>query len=46
MGYGIEFTPTFEKALKKLKKKDKALFEQLSKKMNEIADDPTRATSH
>ncbi|MCK4328145.1 MAG: type II toxin-antitoxin system mRNA interferase toxin, RelE/StbE family [Candidatus Diapherotrites archaeon] len=41
MEYSIEFTPTFEKSLKKLNKKNKALFQQVQKKMNEIVGNPS-----
>lgn len=40
MEYQIKFTPFFEKQLKKLKKKDKALFERLTKKLKEIRKNP------
>lgn len=36
MEYRIKFTPFFEKQLKKLKKKDKVLFERLGKKLKEL----------
>ena len=38
MEYKIEFTPSFEKQLKKLRKKDKILFERLTKKIKEILE--------
>ena len=40
MEYKIQFTPFFEKQLKKLKKKDKVLFERLTKKLKEIRQNP------
>ena len=40
MEYRIKFTPFFEKQLKKLKKKDKVLFERLTKKLKEIRKNP------
>jgi mRNA interferase RelE/StbE/toxin YoeB len=40
MEYRIRFTPSFEKQLKKLKKKDKVLFERLTKKLKEIRQNP------
>ncbi len=40
MDYQIRFTPFFEKQLKKLKKKDKVLFERLTKKIKEIKKNP------
>ncbi|MBI4453205.1 type II toxin-antitoxin system RelE/ParE family toxin [Candidatus Woesearchaeota archaeon] len=40
MNYSIEFTPSFEKQLRKLKNKDKVLFERLTKKLKEIKDTP------
>lgn len=41
MDYRIKITPFFEKQLKKFKKKDKALFERLTKKIKEIKQSPT-----
>jgi mRNA-degrading endonuclease RelE of RelBE toxin-antitoxin system len=38
--YQIRFTPFFEKQLKKLKKKDKVLFERLIKKLKELKQNP------
>jgi len=32
MAYSIEFSAEFEKSIKKMKKKDKAAFEQIQKK--------------
>lgn len=40
MAYLIQFTPSFEKQLKKLKNKDKVLFERLTKKLKEIKENP------
>ena len=40
MEYKIRFTPFFEKQLKKLKKKDKNLFDRLTKKLKEIRRNP------
>jgi YafQ family addiction module toxin component len=40
MEYKIQFTPFFEKQLKKLKKKDKILFERLAKKLKELRENP------
>ena len=40
MEYNIRFTPFFEKQLKKLKKKDKPLFNRLTKKLKEIRQNP------
>ncbi|MBU3941423.1 MAG: type II toxin-antitoxin system RelE/ParE family toxin [Nanoarchaeota archaeon] len=40
MEYKIKFTPFFEKQLKKLKRKDKNLFERLTKKLKEIRQNP------
>ena len=40
MEYFIKFTPFFEKQLKKLKKKDRVLFERLIKKIKEIRQSP------
>ena len=40
MGYGIRFTPFFEKQLKKLKKRDKVLFKRLTIKLKEIRKNP------
>ncbi len=40
MEYKIKFTPFFEKQLKKLKRKDKSLFERLTKKLKEIRQNP------
>ena len=40
MEYKIKFTLFFEKQLKKLKKKDKNLFDRLTKKLKEIRQNP------
>ena len=40
MEYRIKFTPFFEKQLKKLKKKDKVLFERLANKLKEVRKNP------
>ena len=40
MEYELRFTPSFEKQLKQLKKKDKVLFERLVKKIKEIKKQP------
>lgn len=40
MVYTIEFSDEFEKSMKKLKKKDKVLFEQIKKKIIEIVENP------
>ncbi|OIO63481.1 hypothetical protein AUJ83_01240 [Candidatus Woesearchaeota archaeon CG1_02_33_12] len=40
MEYKIRFTPFFEKQLKKLKRKDKNLFDRLTKKLKEIRQNP------
>jgi len=40
MAYSIEFSREFEKSIKKLKKKDKALFEQVQKKLIELVQNP------
>jgi YafQ family addiction module toxin component len=42
MDYVIEFSDEFEKSIKKLKKKDKALFNQIQKKLIEIIKNPAR----
>ncbi|MBT5022946.1 type II toxin-antitoxin system mRNA interferase toxin, RelE/StbE family [Candidatus Woesearchaeota archaeon] len=38
--YNIEFSTQFEKSMKKLKKKDKAIFEQIKKKLTDIIKNP------
>jgi len=40
MDYKIQFTPFFEKQLKKFKQKDAILFERLGKKLKEIRQNP------
>ena len=40
MKYTIEFSAQFEKSMKKLKKKDKPLFDQIQKKLIDIVQDP------
>ena len=40
MAYIIEFSSQFEKSIKKLKKKDKILFNQIQKKLIDIIQDP------
>ena len=40
MEYSFRFTPFFEKQLKKLKKKDRVLFERLGKKLKELRKNP------
>jgi mRNA-degrading endonuclease RelE of RelBE toxin-antitoxin system len=40
MEYQLQFTPFFEKQLKKLKKKDSVLFDRLGKKIKEIKNNP------
>ena len=40
MEYRLKFTPFFEKQLIKLKKKDKVLFERLTKKLKELRTNP------
>ena len=40
MGYSIRFTPSFEKQLKKIKKKDRILFKRLATKLKEIKKNP------
>jgi len=40
MGYTIEFSNEFEKSMKKLKKKDRALFNQIQKKLIEFVEHP------
>ena len=40
MEYSIEFSDEFERSIKKLKKKDKVLFEQIQKKLLEIVNNP------
>lgn len=40
MKYIIEFSKEFDKSIKKLKKKDKVLFEQIQKKLIELVKIP------
>ncbi len=40
MSYTIEFSDEFDRSLKKLKKRDKVLFEQIQKKLIEIIENP------
>jgi len=40
MEYQFKFTPFFEKQLKKFKRRDAVLFERLTKKLKEIAQNP------
>ena len=40
MDYTIEFSSEFEKSIKKLKKKDKQLFEQVQRKLLDIVQTP------
>jgi YafQ family addiction module toxin component len=40
MVYQIEFSIQFEKSMKKLKKKDKVLFEQIQKKLINLVQNP------
>ena len=40
MEYTVEFSFQFEKSMKKLKKKDKTLFNQIQKKLIEIVQNP------
>ena len=42
MTYNIEFSSQFEKSIKKLKKKDKILFNQIQKKLIDIVQTPER----
>ena len=42
MAYIIEFSIQFEKSIKKLKKKDKALFNQIQKKIIDLIQNPER----
>ena len=42
MVYIIEFSSQFEKSIKKLKKKDKILFNQIQKKLIDIVKNPER----
>ena len=40
MEYSFQFTPFFEKQLRKFKSKDAVLFERLTKKLKEIRKNP------
>jgi mRNA-degrading endonuclease RelE of RelBE toxin-antitoxin system len=40
MSYVIEFSSEFEKAFKKLKKRDKTLFTKIQKKLIDIVENP------
>lgn len=40
MEYAIEFSDEFEGSMKKLKKKDKLLFDRIQKKVIEIVENP------
>ncbi|MFO7677675.1 MAG: type II toxin-antitoxin system RelE/ParE family toxin [Thermoplasmatota archaeon] len=40
MAYIIEFSTQFEKSVKKLKKKDKILFNQIQKKLIDLVENP------
>jgi YafQ family addiction module toxin component len=40
MEYIVEFSSQLEKSMKKLEKKDKALFSQIQKKLIDIVQDP------
>ena len=40
MVYTIEFSAEFDKSIKKLKKNDKAMFEQIQNKLIEIVQNP------
>lgn len=40
MGYSIEFSSTFEKSMKKLKKKDKVMYDQIQKKLIDLIENP------
>ena len=42
MAYIIEISSQFEKSFKKLKKKDKILFNQIQKKLIDLIKDPER----
>ncbi len=42
MAYEVIFSKQFEKSMKKLKKKDKKLFERIKKKIIEIVENPRR----
>jgi len=40
MPYHAVFSPDFEKTLRRLKKRDRALFERLGKKIEEVVEEP------
>lgn len=40
MEYKVFFTPSFEEQLRKIKKKDRVLFERVAKKLKEIQQNP------
>ncbi len=40
--HNIEQSDDFKKAYRKLRKRDKVIFEQISQKMDELAADPSR----
>jgi mRNA-degrading endonuclease RelE of RelBE toxin-antitoxin system len=40
MVYNVDFSVSFEKTIKKLKKKDKALFDQIPKKLIDLVQNP------
>lgn len=40
MAYTIEFSSTFEKSMKKLKKKDKVMYDQIQKKLIDLVENP------
>lgn len=42
MTYIIEFSSQFEKSMKKLKKKDETLFNQIQKKLIDLVQNPER----
>ena len=42
MAYIIEFSTQYEKSIKKLKKKDKVLFDQIQKKLLDLIRNPDR----
>ena len=42
MTFNIEISSQFEKSIKKLKKKDKTLFNQIQKKLIDIVQNPER----
>ncbi|MCX6664076.1 MAG: type II toxin-antitoxin system RelE/ParE family toxin [Euryarchaeota archaeon] len=40
MVYSVDFSVSFEKSMKKLKKKDTALFDQIQKKLIDLVQNP------